>query len=179
MNLRMNLNEKIAHLVRELGWTQEDFARRARLNRHTARHILLRPQQQLRNRTIQSCASALGLTVAELTEKPVRELLERIRGAQSPLSIEEIRAAQPELANWLEDHPERATGLSAADMQELVSRHGPGRLSTAAIEHFIDRLHRKREFLRKVEILASTEHFPFLELMANLLFEKVQPYWDH
>jgi len=173
------LNEKIAHLVRELGWTQEDFARRAGLNRHTARHILLRPEQHLRNRTVQSCATALGLTVADLMDKPVDELVARIRGNHTPLSLDEIRAVQPELAGWLEMHPDHAETLTATDLQELISLQGTGGpLSTNGVEHFVDRVHRKRELHRKVEILAGTEYLAFLELMVNLLFEKSQPYKD-
>lgn len=175
----MTVNEKIAYLVRELGWTQEDFARRAGLNRHTARHILLRPQQHLRNRTVQSCAAALGLTVAELTERPVEELRERLHGAHKPLSLDEIRAVQPELAKWLEVHPDRAEQLTLPDLQELVAiqsnNHPP---APANVEHFLDRLHRKRELLRKVDILAGTDHLPFLELLTSLLFERIQPHKD-
>ena len=35
------LTAKIARLVEERGWNQEEFSRIARVNRHTARQILL------------------------------------------------------------------------------------------------------------------------------------------
>lgn len=169
----MTVNEKIAYLVRELGWTQEDFARRAGLNRHTARHILLRPQQQLRNRTVQSCAAALGLSVAELGAKSVEDLQARIHGAQTPPTRDDLRAAHPALAAWLDAHPERAAGLTAADMRELAARAGAKPDSSAdQWTHYVDRLHRKRDLLRKVELIAGTEHLPLLEELVNLMFEK-------
>src|SRR5262245_24675675 len=62
-----DLASKIARLVQERGWNQEDFARIANLNRHTVRSILQRSTgRRLRNATIMSCARALGLTVNEL-----------------------------------------------------------------------------------------------------------------
>ena len=58
-----DLANKIARLVEERGWNQEEFARIARLNRHTVRQIL-HPggRRRLRNATISACARALGLS---------------------------------------------------------------------------------------------------------------------
>src|SRR5271166_2541064 len=61
------LAAKIARLVEERGWNQEEFARIARLNRHTVRQILVEGgSRTLRNSTISCCARALGLSVSEL-----------------------------------------------------------------------------------------------------------------
>ena len=58
------LANRIAKLVEEKGWNQEDFARSADLNRHTVRQILHGgPKRRLRNATVSQCAAALGLTV--------------------------------------------------------------------------------------------------------------------
>lgn len=176
----MNVNEKIAHLVRELGWTQEYFARRAGLNRHTARHILLRPQQQLRNRTVQSCANALGLTVAELTDKAIPELLERVQSPKSALTLEEIRSSLPGLATWMEHHPDQAIGLTADDLRDLAMSHCSEKgQAPAQWDPVVDRIRRKRDLLHKVEILSGTEHLPFLEWLTNLLYEKVNVRREH
>src|SRR4051812_11188497 len=77
------LASKIARLVEERGWNQEDFARIATLNRHTVRQILQGQGRRLRNATVQACARALGLTVSELRALPLERLLPRMRG-QSP-----------------------------------------------------------------------------------------------
>jgi putative molybdopterin biosynthesis protein len=61
------LAARIARLVEERGWNQEEFARIARVNRHTARQILLQTAgRSLRNSTILACARALGLSVEDL-----------------------------------------------------------------------------------------------------------------
>jgi transcriptional regulator with XRE-family HTH domain len=72
---------KIAKLVEERGWNQEDFARFTNLNRHTIRQILhAEPTRRLRNATVSSCAEALGLTVNELRTQPLERLLPRMHG---------------------------------------------------------------------------------------------------
>src|ERR1700722_9751225 len=74
-----DLPSKIKRLVEERGWNQEEFARIARLNRHTARQILIPgSQRRLRNATISACARALGLTVSELRSQPMEKLLPRM-----------------------------------------------------------------------------------------------------
>src|SRR5438874_7513970 len=83
---------KIARLVEERGWNQEDFARLAGLNRQTARHILLQhDSRRLRNATVSACAKALGLTVSELRTLPLERLLPRMNGDKKPAVDEEGR----------------------------------------------------------------------------------------
>src|SRR5438093_11480864 len=70
---------KIARLVEERGWNQEDFARSTQLNRQTVREILNQNgQRRLRNATISACARALGLSVSELRDRPLEQLLARM-----------------------------------------------------------------------------------------------------
>ena len=68
------LANKIARLVEERGWNQEDFARIANLNRQTVRQILQNTERRLRNATISTCARALGLNVSELRNLPLERL---------------------------------------------------------------------------------------------------------
>src|SRR5271165_2921669 len=73
---------RIARLVEERGWNQEEFARIARVNRHTARQILLgAADRSLRNSTILACARALGLSVSDLRGQPLEKLLPLMRDA--------------------------------------------------------------------------------------------------
>ena len=77
----MDLSVKIARLVEERGWNQEDLARIAGINRHTVREILKHGEgRRLRNDTVKKCAEALGLVVAELREWPLDKLLPRHAG---------------------------------------------------------------------------------------------------
>ena len=70
---------KIARLVEERGWNQEDFARSTQLNRQTVRQILSQNgQRRLRNATVSACARALGLSVSELRNRPLQQLLARM-----------------------------------------------------------------------------------------------------
>src|SRR5262249_40748904 len=109
---------KIARLVEERGWNQEDFARIAQLNRQTVRQIL-QPNgtRRLRNFTISRCAKALGLTVNELRNLPLERLLPRMTNQRPTDSDGTIRhlyevATQPELIAWIERNPDRARQLT-------------------------------------------------------------------
>src|SRR5437867_9711908 len=79
---------KIARLVEERGWNQEDFARITKLNRQTVRQILLTQGRKPHNATVQACAKAPGLTVGELRSLPIDRLLPRMH-AQAPPDGEE------------------------------------------------------------------------------------------
>src|SRR5207253_3901217 len=86
-----DLAAKIARLVEERGWNQEDFARIAGLNRQTVRQILLQNgDRRLRNATISACAKALGLSVSELRTVPLERLLPRMND-QKPVEASRKR----------------------------------------------------------------------------------------
>ena len=79
-NNSAELVHKIASLVEERGWNQEDFVRRTGLNRQTVHEVLERKaDRRLRNATISRCAAALGLPVSTLRELPFEELLKCAR----------------------------------------------------------------------------------------------------
>src|SRR6266487_3710853 len=79
INPAISLVAKIARLVEEKGWNQEDFSKISGLNRQTIRQIL-QPSgdRSLRNSTVQKCARALGLSVNDLRTLPLERLLSRI-----------------------------------------------------------------------------------------------------
>jgi transcriptional regulator with XRE-family HTH domain len=181
------LAAKIARLVEERGWNQEDFARITGLNRQTVRQILLQPdgERRLRNATVAACANALGLTVSELRGLPLERLLPRMHHRQSPADGEAARtrlyeeATQPELRAWLERNPERARHLGPGEMDELLSLQGTGGpLTSFGVEHFVEQIERKRRLVERVHAVAGTEYIDLLEQLVGLLYEKVQPYGD-
>jgi hypothetical protein len=176
------LASKIARLVKERGWNQEEFARIARLNRHTARQIIqANESRRLRNATVGACARALGLTVHELTTLPLERLLPRmVEGAanQPDNSLRRMYAdaTQPELRAWLERNPDRARQLSEAEREELLSMQGPeGPLSAFGVEGFVERIERRRKLIQQVNLIAGTEYLGLLEQMVALIHDKVQP----
>jgi transcriptional regulator with XRE-family HTH domain len=167
--------EKLARLVAERGWNQDEFARRAGIHRTTARQILTRPNRDLRNQTLRQCADALGLSVNELVAQPLEKLLLRVRPPQTRQASD--LGNQPLLQSWMERNPERAADLMASELEELVSLQGTGGpLTLAGVEHFVTLIERKRELRRRIEAIAGTEYLDLLEQIVELLYERIQPY---
>ena len=180
-----DLSFKIARLVEERGWNQEDFARITQLNRQTVRLILLQTgNRRLQNATVGACAKALGLSVSELRTLPLERLLPRMRNEHPANGDDRLRrlyeqVAQPELLAWLERNPDRARQLNADEIDELLSLQGTGGpLTTLGVEHFVGQIERKRKLVHKVQAVAGTEYLDLLEQLVDLLHEKVQPYGE-
>lgn len=175
---------KIARLVEERGWNQEDFARIADLNRHTVRQILKssgpHDTRKLRNTTISHCAAALSLTVNELRSLPLEKLLQKMHGkASEDLGGAKRILAQTsskELREWLEQHPERAAQITLDEADELLAQDGPGKgIAQLGAEHWVERIERRRRMIRRAIAVASTGYFDLLEPLVNLMYEKIQP----
>ena len=175
------LANKIARLVEEKGWNQEDFARISNLNRHTVRQILHGgPKRRLRNATVSQCAEALGLTVSELRNLPLDRLLPRMHGKppadEEALKLLYERAALPDLVAWLERNKERAAGLQPGEVQELLEMQQPGGpLEKLGVETCVELIERRRALVGMVEEIAGTEYIDLLEQLVRLMYEKVKP----
>jgi transcriptional regulator with XRE-family HTH domain len=180
--LRSDLAGKIARLVEERGWNQEDFARIANLNRHTVREIIKNGGgRRLRNATVSQCAAALGLHVNELRDLPLDRLLPRMHGKKQPedeggLKLLAQRATTPDLTAWLERNPERAGQLTQCEAEELLGMEGPnGALARLGAEHCVELIERKRRLMRRVAAIATTDYVDLLEQVVGLIFDKIQP----
>jgi len=175
------LANKIARLVEEKGWNQEDFARSTRLNRHTVRQILQGgPKRRLRNATIGHCAEALGLTVSELRNLPLDRLLPRMHGKPAAddesLKLLKERAALPELVGWLERNGDRAAELRPDEVQELLELQTPGGpMVKLGVDTCVELIERRRQLVCRVKEIAGTEYIDFLEQFVKLIYEKVKP----
>src|SRR6266536_66386 len=173
------LAHKIAKLVEEKGWNQEDFARISNLNRHTVRLILHGgPKRRLRNATVSQCADALGLTVNELRTLPLDRLLMRVHGKvpadEEALKLLYERATLPEFVNWLERNPDRAAELRPDEIHELLDLQAAGGpMERLGVEHFVELIERRRTLIRQVRLIAGTEYMDLLEKMVGLMAEKV------
>jgi transcriptional regulator with XRE-family HTH domain len=178
-----NLTARIARLVQERGWNQEDFARFTGLNRQTIRQILQEdPSRRLRNDTVGRCARALCLSVSDLRTLPFDRLLLRISLPASKDGANQLqhlydRATQPELQAWLDRNPERAQQLASEEIDELLSLQGTGGpLTSMGVEHYVEIIERKRQLIQQVHAIAGTEYLEVLEKLVALMYEKVQPY---
>jgi transcriptional regulator with XRE-family HTH domain len=176
---------KIARLVEERGWNQEEFARIAGLNRLTVR-MILHPsgERRLRNATIGACARALNLSVSELRTLPLELLLPRMRSQHPANNDDKLKnlyeqATQPELLAWVERHPDRAKELNPEEIDELLSLQGTGGpLTKYGVEKFVQLIERKRKLIQQVHAIAGTEFVDLLEQLVGLMYEKIQPYRD-
>jgi hypothetical protein len=179
----LNLCAKIARLVQECGWNQEEFARIADLNRLTVRSIFQGGERRLHNATVSACARALGLSVNDLRILPLDRLLPRVQNRPAPTqaNLRNLyeQATQPELLAWIERNPERAAQLRPEEVDELLSVQGTGGPLTAlGVAHFVELIERKRRLLEQVAVIAGTEYIDMLEQFVGLLYEKIQPYRD-
>lgn len=179
-NHELTLGAKIARLVQERGWNQEEFARIAELNRLTVRSLFQGPARKLHNATVSACARALGVSTHDLLTQSLAKLLPRMRAPLPPrenLRVLYEQATQPELLTWLRDHPERAALLTPEEVDELLSLQGTGGpLTSFGVAHQVEQIERRRKILEQAAVIAGTEYVDLLEQFVGLLFEKIQPY---
>jgi transcriptional regulator with XRE-family HTH domain len=176
-----DLPAKIARLVEERGWNQEDFARIANLNRHTVREIIKNDDgRRLRNATIKQCAEALGLDVNELRDLPLERLLPRMHTDRRTPDTEVIKmlqdkATQPELVAWVRDQSERVAQLTYVEAEELIEVQGPhGPLARLGVPKYVELMERKKRLLAHVNEIVLTDYVGFLEQFVELLHEKIR-----
>jgi transcriptional regulator with XRE-family HTH domain len=174
-----DLANKIAALVEEKGWNQEDFARISKLNRHTVRQILHGDgARKLRNATVSQCAEALGLSVNELRTLPLPKLLKRMHG--KPAADEEAvrtltdQAALPELISWISRNADRVAEFKVEEVQELLAHQGPGGpMAKLGVEPLVQKIERRREVCCKLKAIAESDYFSMVEQFIGLVYEKV------
>ena len=169
---------KIARLVEEKGWNQEDFARISNLNRHTVRQILHGTPRRLRNATVSQCAEALGLTVNDLRTLPLDRLLLRMHGKaaadEEALKTLVEQATLPELISWLDRNTDRAAQLRPDEIDELLELQAPGGpMERLGVEHFVELVERRRNLLCQVRMIAGSEYLELLEQVVGLIYEKL------
>ncbi len=175
----MELAFKIARLVEERGWNQEDFARIAQLNRHTIRQILTAgPKRRLRNATVSQCADALGLTVNELRTLPLERLLPRMHG-KPPANEEAVKLLQskanlPEMVSWLERNTERAEEFLPEEITELLAmQESGGAMERLGVEQCVSMIERRRQLIDHVRVIAGSEYIEHLEKVVELMYDRV------
>jgi transcriptional regulator with XRE-family HTH domain len=174
-----DLSAKIARLVEEKGWNQEDFANISGLNRQTARKILQPTSDyNLRNSTVAACARALGLSVLDLRSLPLDRLLSRIGERPSPDGDEKLRrlfemATQPELRGWIERNPDRAKQLTPDEIEDLLALQGQA-ITSLGVEQFVNQIERRRSLLEQVRTIAGTEYLDLLEQFISLIYDRIQ-----
>jgi transcriptional regulator with XRE-family HTH domain len=176
-----DLAAKIARLVQEKGWNQEDFANISGLNRQTIRQILQPTgERSLRNSTVAACARALGLSVNDLRTLSLERLLSRVTN-QTPISGDERvnrlleSATQPELRSWIERNPDRAKQLTPEEVDELLALQDGRALTGFGVEGLVMQLERRRSLMEQVRAIGNTEYLDLLEQIVGLIYDRIQP----
>lgn len=169
-----SLQQKIARLITQKGWNQEDFARISRLNRHTVRTIMLGKEVKLRNSTLESCARAFGFTPDQLIQSPLELLLSKLDTNQTPVQQQRYRRllegiTREELKNWMEKHPDRARLLESSAIDEILSFQTNPSFNPGNLETLILRLERKARILEKVRHLNHPRHLEVLEHLLDTM----------
>jgi hypothetical protein len=78
------------------------------------------------------------------------------------------------LPHW--SNRERAAGLLADEIQELLEMQAPGGpLEKLGVENCVDLIERRRRLVCQVKEIAGTEYIELLEQLVRLIFEKVKP----
>jgi transcriptional regulator with XRE-family HTH domain len=177
----LDLAAKIARLVEEKGWNQEDFANISGLNRQTVRQILQPTgERSLRNSTVAACARALGLSVNDLRTLPLERLLSRITD-RTPINGDDRLnrlvqlATQAELRSWIERNPDRARQLTPEEIDELLALQDGRALTAFGVESFVMQIERRRSLVEQVRAIANTEFLDLLEQLVGLIYDRVQP----
>ncbi|MGF1580581.1 MAG: helix-turn-helix transcriptional regulator [Gemmataceae bacterium] len=187
----LSLVNKISQLVQEQGWTQEEFAQRASLNRQTVRKILKDKPTKLHNKTVSAVAKALNLDVRDLRLQSVDKLLVKMKAQEqatpptlngsgpvpTSTSLRELATDQRLLA-WIDRNPERAGDLLPDEIDEILSLEESGVFVTQGVEMFVQNIERRRRLIEKIQDIASTEHFEHLEAIIELMHKDINPYRD-
>jgi hypothetical protein len=98
----------------------------------------------------------------------------RLRATSVLLQRTLDRAANPVVDEVLADHAQLVAGWTEADFDELYSRVGAGgSLTQQGVLNAIGVMNRKREVLRKVEVLMETGEAELIEGIVQILHRKV------
>ena len=176
------LAAKIARLVEERGWNQEEFARIARVNRHTARQILLRVGgRSLRNSTILACARRWVCRSTTCAACRWRSCCRSCATPSRPTARLACAAStnRRRSRSWSPGWNATPTGRAASRPRNATScwpcKARPGRSSTFGVEGFVQRLERRRRIVERIHAIAGTEYLDLLEQFVDLLHDRVQP----
>lgn len=181
LNANLNLSVKIARLVEEKGWNQEDFANISGLNRQTVRQILQpNGDRSLRNSTVAACARALGVPVHELRALSLERLLARIsrpslfNGDEGGSRLLDL-ATNPELRAWIERNPQRSRELRPEEIEELLKLQEGQMLTSLGVDSVVAKMERRRILFDQVRAIANTEYLDALEVIVDLMYDRIQP----
>lgn len=164
---------RIRRLRQARGLNVGELGRRASVSR-TALYQLERGQiERPHAATMDRLAAVLGVEPNALWG----ESCDAVEVGNSLLAkrIDEELRTNPAVRRAREDHPEWFVGWSETDWLQLASARGTGgELTEAGVRREAERISRRREVLKRAELLMATHLADSLSTIVNALYETVQ-----
>jgi len=152
----------LRRLMAQHGLTTAQVAEQCGLDLRTVVGVL-KGTKKPQPRTLRKLAAGLGVSADELFLDPSLLLQRNLD-----------RAANPVVDEVLADHPNLVEGWTEADFDELYSRVGAGGgLTRVGAVDAIHLMNRKREALRRVEVLMESGEAELVEGIVEVLYRKV------
>lgn len=171
--------ERIQRHRLQKGWDQGDLARRAGVSRTTLYSLERGLTRSPRATTLAALAKALGVEVEELLpEIAVPEVIHPSDSSSSPAGRQRDfdRRTNPLVADVEQDSPELFRGWSESDWDELYSTFGVGgALTRAGVATAATELNRKREVVRRLQIVLETHLSEVAARTIDVLYDLVSP----
>ena len=154
--------QNLERLMAELDLTVEQVVQRTGLDKRTVKAIL-DGRSKPRPRTINRLAKGLGTHVHELFLEPSRLLYRHFDRQTNPV-VEEV----------VQSHPELFSDWTAADFDELHSRHGTGGPMTAeGTLSAVRQMNRSRQLHDKLSLLLETSHAELIAGIMDVIYERI------
>lgn len=162
----------------ERGWDDGELARRAGISRSTLYYLRQGTTQRPRAKTLNGIARALEIDPRSLCSQADES------SAADELSVSDSTGAEhrfDRLTNPLVDevrreHPEMFAGWNQADWEELYSVFGTGgRLTEEGVAETAEQMNRRRETVRRLQIIMETHLADVAERLVETLFEMTRP----
>lgn len=168
------LARRIRARCAQRGWDVSDLAREAGVSRTTAHQLLAGETRQPHLSTLARIAGALGVSVAELSTEVEKDV------AVSELRTHEAatldRQTNPRIFEVAEESPQLFAGWTTAEWDELYSTFGTGGALTAeGVRDAASAINRKRETVRKVQVLLETHLADVATQLVEALYRMVRP----
>ena len=139
------------------GWTMTELVRRTGINRGTLYRLERGESARPQMKTIQSLARAFDVPAQSLLDPQPAGEWRPGREGQLTAEQEFDRATNPVVSEVLQEQPRLFAGWTAAEMDELYSMFGTGgQLTRGGVEAAAESINRKRETIRKLQVVLET-----------------------
>ncbi len=170
------IGRRIDDACLQRGWDRGELASRAGVSRTTLYQIGRGAVEKPRASTLKKVADALGVSVEQLT---VGSITVGQAYKTEPVPQEAFdfdRATNSVIDSVCNDNPRLFSGWSGTDWQELYSSFGTGgQLTPDGVAQAAGHINRKRETIRRLNIVLETHLHDVAVHFIDSLYQSVQP----